>query len=168
MCNTHTKCMVCLKYQILSFLIMHQSHFYLYRCLVKKTSPILPSLSPLLLRCGSLLLSSSLLLIARVSLLHGHLPHFSDHDNPASFSPHTLTRSLTYSYLAFFNAGLLVFPLTLCYDWQMGSIYTSGGESGRLQKWRNCLALCLTLFSLCHCSLQTTPGGRNVLVMYRY
>ena len=120
MCNTHTKCKFCLKYQVLIMYI--PTHFYLYRCLVKRTSPILPSLSPLLLRCGSLLLSSSLLLIARVSLLHGHLPHFSDHDNPASFSPHTLTRSLTYSYLAFFNAGLLVFPLTLCYDWQMGSI----------------------------------------------
>ncbi|KAM9327507.1 protein O-mannosyl-transferase TMTC1 isoform 3-T3 [Pholidichthys leucotaenia] len=32
------------------------------------------------------------------------------------------TRSLTYSYLLSFNAWLLLAPVTLCYDWQVGSI----------------------------------------------
>lgn len=47
---------------------------------------------------------------------------FSEQDNPASFSPHLLTRFLTYSYLLAFNAWLLLAPITLCYDWQVGSI----------------------------------------------
>ncbi|XP_056912055.1 protein O-mannosyl-transferase TMTC1 isoform X5 [Takifugu flavidus] len=43
-------------------------------------------------------------------------------DNPASFSPYLLTRILTYSYLLSFNAWLLLVPVVLCYDWQVGSI----------------------------------------------
>lgn len=31
-------------------------------------------------------------------------------------------RFLTYSYLLAFNAWLLLAPITLCYDWQVGSI----------------------------------------------
>lgn len=62
------------------------------------------------------------LLIFRLSLLHGHLPHFSAHDNPASFAEHLQTRVLSYCYLLYFNAKLLVAPATLCYDWQMSSI----------------------------------------------
>lgn len=31
-------------------------------------------------------------------------------------------RILTYSYLLSFNAALLLAPITLCYDWQVGSI----------------------------------------------
>ena len=58
----------------------------------------------------------------RVKMLHGHLPHFSAQDNPASFANSSLTRTLTYMYLYYFNAKLLVAPITLCYDWQMGSI----------------------------------------------
>ena len=93
-----------------------------YRSLIQRRSPMLPTLSPLLLRSVVLIGTSTLLLILRISLLHGQLPGFSDHDNPASFAPHTLTRILTYCYLFFFNARLLVMPATLCYDWQMGSI----------------------------------------------
>lgn len=37
----------------------------------------------------------------------------------ASFS---LSRILTYSYLLSFNAWLLLAPVVLCYDWQVGSI----------------------------------------------
>lgn len=33
-----------------------------------------------------------------------------------------LPRILTYSYLLSFNAGLLLVPVVLCYDWQVGSI----------------------------------------------
>ena len=58
----------------------------------------------------------------RLYMLHGHLPHFSDQDNPASFSPHRSTRVMTFSYLCAFNSWLLVAPVVLCYDWQMGSI----------------------------------------------
>ncbi|MEQ2309036.1 Protein O-mannosyl-transferase tmtc1 [Ameca splendens] len=50
------------------------------------------------------------------------MPLFSEQDNPASFSPHLLTRFLTYSYLLSFNAWLLLAPIVLCYDWQVGSI----------------------------------------------
>ena len=92
------------------------------RTLVNRSSPIFPTLSPFILRSVVLLITTSSLLVFRISLLHGQLPAFSDHDNPASFAPHTLTRILTYCYLFYFNTKLLVFPLVLCYDWQMGSI----------------------------------------------
>uniref|UniRef100_A0A4W3GGR4 dolichyl-phosphate-mannose--protein mannosyltransferase n=1 Tax=Callorhinchus milii TaxID=7868 RepID=A0A4W3GGR4_CALMI len=36
--------------------------------------------------------------------------------------PAALFRFLTYSYLLVFNAWLLLAPITLCYDWQVGSI----------------------------------------------
>ena len=58
----------------------------------------------------------------RLSLLHGQLPQFLEEDNPASFSPHVSTRMMTYSYLCVVNCWLLVAPVSLCYDWQMGSI----------------------------------------------
>ena len=34
----------------------------------------------------------------------------------------SLCRFLTYSYLLAFNMWLLLAPVTLCYDWQVGSI----------------------------------------------
>uniref|UniRef100_T1J4S4 dolichyl-phosphate-mannose--protein mannosyltransferase n=1 Tax=Strigamia maritima TaxID=126957 RepID=T1J4S4_STRMM len=58
----------------------------------------------------------------RMSMLNGALPRFSEQDNPASFSPHPMTRLLTYSYLLVFNAWLMLAPVNLSYDWQMGSI----------------------------------------------
>ncbi|KAJ4939862.1 hypothetical protein JOQ06_029298 [Pogonophryne albipinna] len=58
----------------------------------------------------------------RLWLMGGSMPLFSEQDNPASFSPHLLTRMLTYSYLLSFNAWLLLAPVVLCYDWQVGSI----------------------------------------------
>jgi hypothetical protein len=36
--------------------------------------------------------------------------------------PPFLCRLLTYSYLLAFNVWLLLAPVTLCYDWQVGSI----------------------------------------------
>ena len=77
---------------------------------------------PLLLRVAVLVVTTIFLLVFRIWMLHGELPHFSSQDNPASFSEDLQTRLLTYSHLFYFNAKLLVFPLTLCYDWQMGSI----------------------------------------------
>ncbi|XP_073506457.1 protein O-mannosyl-transferase TMTC1 [Phyllobates terribilis] len=58
----------------------------------------------------------------RVYIMGGSMPLFSEQDNPASFSPYILSRFLTFSYLLAFNACLLLGPITLCYDWQVGSI----------------------------------------------
>ncbi|XP_077354800.1 protein O-mannosyl-transferase TMTC1 isoform X2 [Festucalex cinctus] len=58
----------------------------------------------------------------RLWLMGGSMPLFSEQDNPASFAPHLLTRILTYSYLLYFNTWLLLAPMVLCYDWQVGSI----------------------------------------------
>ncbi|XP_074126749.1 protein O-mannosyl-transferase TMTC1 isoform X6 [Sminthopsis crassicaudata] len=58
----------------------------------------------------------------RMWIMGGSMPLFSEQDNPASFSPYILTRFLTYSYLLAFNSWLLLAPITLCYDWQVGSI----------------------------------------------
>ncbi|KAF3859080.1 hypothetical protein F7725_021479 [Dissostichus mawsoni] len=70
------------------------------------------------------LISGFVLIImsVRLWLMGGSMPLFSEQDNPASFSPHLLTRMLTYSYLLSFNAWLLLAPVVLCYDWQVGSI----------------------------------------------
>uniref|UniRef100_A0A1A8IGM2 dolichyl-phosphate-mannose--protein mannosyltransferase n=2 Tax=Nothobranchius kuhntae TaxID=321403 RepID=A0A1A8IGM2_NOTKU len=70
------------------------------------------------------LISANLVIImsVRLWLMGGSMPLFSEQDNPASFSPHLLTRTLTYSYLLSFNAWLLLAPIVLCYDWQVGSI----------------------------------------------
>lgn len=38
------------------------------------------------------------------------------------YVPVFICRFLTYSYLLAFNAWLLLAPITLCYDWQVGSI----------------------------------------------
>ena len=62
------------------------------------------------------------LLVLRLHVQAGRLPHFTAQDNPASFSNSTLTRTLTFHYLSAFNGGLLLAPITLSYDWQMGSI----------------------------------------------
>ncbi|XP_066561389.1 protein O-mannosyl-transferase TMTC1 isoform X2 [Amia ocellicauda] len=100
----------------------------------------------------------------RLWIMGGSMPLFSEQDNPASFSSHLLTRSLTYSYLLAFNAWLLLAPIVLCYDWQVGSI--SLVESA----WdvRNAAAFLFGVVMLClclHCltSLQKLEN-REVLV----
>ncbi|XP_072529059.1 protein O-mannosyl-transferase TMTC1 [Salminus brasiliensis] len=105
-----------------------------------------------------------LILSVRLWLMGGSMPLFSEQDNPASFSPVLLTRFLTYCYLLAFNAWLLLAPIVLCYDWQVGSIPLV--ES--LWDARNVAALMLALgmLALClHCvtSLQKMEG-REVLV----
>ena len=77
----------------------------------------------------------------RLSLLYGQLPQFLEEDNPASFSKHLSTRVMTYMYLCVVNCWLLVAPISLCYDWQMGSIPLV--ES--LLDWRNLTTLLLLL-----------------------
>ncbi|XP_060931784.1 protein O-mannosyl-transferase TMTC1 [Limanda limanda] len=105
-----------------------------------------------------------LIMSVRLWLMGGSMPLFSEQDNPASFSPHMLTRILTYSYLLSFNAGLLLAPIMLCYDWQVGSIPLV--ES--LSDFRNVAAmlLAIVIVALClHCvfSLQRQES-REVLV----
>ncbi|XP_063761552.1 protein O-mannosyl-transferase TMTC1 isoform X3 [Eleginops maclovinus] len=100
----------------------------------------------------------------RLWLMGGSMPLFSEQDNPASFSPHLLTRMLTYSYLLSFNAWLLLAPVVLCYDWQVGSIplVESLGDIRNVSTVLLAaviVALCLS----CVFSLQG-PGSREVLV----
>ncbi|XP_034719064.1 protein O-mannosyl-transferase TMTC1 [Etheostoma cragini] len=100
----------------------------------------------------------------RLWLMGGSMPLFSEQDNPASFSPHLLTRILTYSYLLSFNAWLLLAPIVLCYDWQVGSIplVESLGDPRHLAT----ALLAVVMLLLClHCvfSLQS-QRSREVLV----
>ncbi|XP_036374114.1 protein O-mannosyl-transferase TMTC1-like [Megalops cyprinoides] len=81
----------------------------------------------------------------RLWVMGGSMPLFSEQDNPASFSPHLLTRFLTYCYLLVFNTWLLLAPIVLCYDWQVGSIPLV--ES--LWDVRNVAALLLGVVMLC-------------------
>ncbi|XP_061523855.1 protein O-mannosyl-transferase TMTC1 isoform X2 [Phycodurus eques] len=88
----------------------------------------------------------------RLWLMGGTMPLFSEQDNPASFAPYLLTRILTYSYLLYFNTWLLLAPIVLCYDWQVGSIPLV--ES--LSDIRNMatVLLAVVMFALClHCIL---------------
>ena len=77
----------------------------------------------------------------RLALLHGQLPQFLEEDNPASFSEHLLTRIMTYMYLCVVNSWLLVAPISLCYDWQMGSVPLVESPLD----WRNITTLLLFL-----------------------
>ncbi|XP_064200587.1 protein O-mannosyl-transferase TMTC1-like [Anguilla rostrata] len=100
----------------------------------------------------------------RIWVMGGSMPLFSEQDNPASFCPHLLTRFLTYLYLLAFNAGLLLAPITLCYDWQVGSIPLV--ES--LWDVRNIATLLLGVVMICLClyCLTNLQGSqkREVLV----
>ncbi|XP_022605537.1 transmembrane and TPR repeat-containing protein 1 [Seriola dumerili] len=78
--------------------------------------------SPFIKRACIIFCYVVIIMSVRLWLMGGSMPLFSEQDNPASFSPHLLTRVLTYSYLLSFNAWLLLAPIVLCYDWQVGSI----------------------------------------------
>uniref|UniRef100_A0A3Q0S639 dolichyl-phosphate-mannose--protein mannosyltransferase n=1 Tax=Amphilophus citrinellus TaxID=61819 RepID=A0A3Q0S639_AMPCI len=124
----------------------------------------------LLLRQYAELFRSSVLQVViimsvRLWLMGGSMPLFSEQDNPASFSPHFLTRFLTYSYLLPFNAWLLLAPIMLCYDWQVGSIplVESLGDVRNVAT----LLLAVVMITLClHCTsaLQVKTEIREVLV----
>uniref|UniRef100_A0A8C5MUF3 dolichyl-phosphate-mannose--protein mannosyltransferase n=1 Tax=Leptobrachium leishanense TaxID=445787 RepID=A0A8C5MUF3_9ANUR len=77
---------------------------------------------PFLKRAALVSCYVAVVLYFRVRIMGGSMPLFSEQDNPASFSAYILSRFLTYSYLLAFNAWLLLAPITLCYDWQVGSI----------------------------------------------
>ncbi|XP_053574781.1 protein O-mannosyl-transferase TMTC1 [Bombina bombina] len=78
--------------------------------------------SPFLKRAALVSCHATVVLYFRLRIMGGSMPLFSEQDNPASFSPYILTRLLTHSYLLAFNAWLMLAPMTLCYDWQVGSI----------------------------------------------
>lgn len=70
-----------------------------------------------------LLVATTLLLLGlRYYINGGAPPMFVESDNPASFSPHMLTRGFTYMYLCAVNMWSMLAPSRLCFDWSMGSI----------------------------------------------
>uniref|UniRef100_A0A671SZ17 dolichyl-phosphate-mannose--protein mannosyltransferase n=1 Tax=Sinocyclocheilus anshuiensis TaxID=1608454 RepID=A0A671SZ17_9TELE len=105
------------------------------------------------------LLQVTVIMSFRLWLMGGSMPLFSEQDNPASFSLYLLTRFLTYCYLLAFNAWLLLAPIVLCYDWQVGSIPLV--ES--LWDGRNIASLTLALVMLA-LSLNCKMKGKEVLV----
>lgn len=94
----------------------------LMRCLTGSNRNFLLTLRPFLKRAILVISYVAVILYFRLWIMGGTMPLFSEQDNPASFSPYFLTRFLTYSYLLAFNVWLLLAPITLCYDWQVGSI----------------------------------------------
>ncbi|XP_063969709.1 protein O-mannosyl-transferase TMTC1-like isoform X1 [Lytechinus pictus] len=136
---------------------------FLTRYVVKSKSSTLPAdLIPFIFRSAILIGAAFVFLSFRLWMLNGHLPHFSEEDNPASFAPHLTTRFLTYSYLVAFNILLLLCPTTLSHDWQEGSIPLV--ES--LWDPRNAATL-LAFASLClitfHCIFRSKDTERRVL-----
>ncbi|XP_044729404.1 protein O-mannosyl-transferase TMTC1-like [Chrysoperla carnea] len=73
-------------------------------------------------RASKILMSLGVLLAVRLAILQGSLPKFSQQDNPTAFHPSLYVRLITFCYLAAFNWWLLLCPVTLSHDWQMGSI----------------------------------------------
>nr|XP_055047171.1 protein O-mannosyl-transferase TMTC1-like isoform X2 [Misgurnus anguillicaudatus] len=151
---------VCVLYDILVIcrkpFILHLSHSRLKE-LVRNSSPFIK-------RACVVSLHVIVIMSVRLWLMGGSMPLFSEQDNPASFSPHLLTRFLTYCYLLTFNAWLLLAPIVLCYDWQVGSIPLV--ES--LWDGRNIASLLLALVMLalsvtCVTHLQKMEG-KEVLV----
>ncbi|KAK2156873.1 hypothetical protein LSH36_203g03017 [Paralvinella palmiformis] len=69
-----------------------------------------------------LLITLVLLCTFRIWMLGGTYPSFQEEDNPASFSPFLMVRVLSYVYLWAFNGWLMLCPIHLSHDWQMGSI----------------------------------------------
>lgn len=120
--------------------------------------------SPFLKRACLVTLHVAFIMSVRLWLMGGYMPLFSEQDNPASFSPHLLTRFLTYCYLLAFNVWLLLAPTVLCYDWQVGSIplvesVWDGRNLASLLMALGLLALCLR----CRSSLQKMEN-RELLV----
>ncbi|XP_077999994.1 protein O-mannosyl-transferase TMTC1-like [Glandiceps talaboti] len=106
---------VCMVYDILVVCRTGMQRFIQSKKLTK-------SCYPLVKRLGVILLLLAVLMVFRIKMMHGQLPGFTDQDNPASFAPDISTRFLTYCFLLVFNGWLLLAPIILCYDWQMGSI----------------------------------------------
>ncbi|GAB5573650.1 protein O-mannosyl-transferase TMTC1 isoform X2 [Prionailurus iriomotensis] len=131
------------------------------------------TMRPFLKRATLVITYVIVVLYFRLWIMGGSMPLFSEQDNPASFSPYILTRFLTYSYLLAFNVWLLLAPVTLCYDWQVGSIPLVETIWDTRNLATILLAVVMTLLSL-HClaafkhgsGVQTLP--HNAKVHYNY
>uniref|UniRef100_A0A8D2HDX5 Protein O-mannosyl-transferase TMTC1 n=1 Tax=Urocitellus parryii TaxID=9999 RepID=A0A8D2HDX5_UROPR len=106
--------------------LLHLLKIYFLSCFRYLTTSsnrnFLLTMRPFLKRAVLVISYVIVILYFRLWIMGGSMPLFSEQDNPASFSPYFLTRFLTYSYLLAFNVWLLLAPVTLCYDWQVGSI----------------------------------------------
>ncbi|XP_041833388.1 protein O-mannosyl-transferase TMTC1 [Melanotaenia boesemani] len=151
---------VCLLYDALVLCRRPLTH----RLPESRLEDVLRTCIPLVKRAGLISGYVVVIMSVRLWLMGGSMPLFSEQDNPASFSPHLLTRILTYSYLLSFNAWLLLAPVMLCYDWQVGSI-TLVESLGDVRNVATML-LAVVMVALClHCifSLQRQES-REVLV----
>ncbi len=79
-------------------------------------------LSALRTRLVALSIAGAIMFAMRLAMLHGQQPIFNPLEIPAAFEDSFLTRTLTFNYLAVFNAYLLAVPATLSMDWSHGSI----------------------------------------------
>eukprot|EP00066_Takifugu_rubripes_P025298 XP_011614564.1 PREDICTED: transmembrane and TPR repeat-containing protein 1 isoform X3 [Takifugu rubripes] len=135
---------------------------YISHMLGSRFSDFLHISSPFTKRACFISVCVLIILSVRLWLMGGSMPLFSEQDNPASFSPYLLTRILTYSYLLSFNAWLLLVPVVLCYDWQVGSIPLV--ESlGDLRNGATVL-LALVIITLCIRCLFSLKESREILV----
>ncbi|KAK8725792.1 hypothetical protein OTU49_010486 [Cherax quadricarinatus] len=112
MCKEHalTVLLVCAAWDI----ILHRRSL----CRLSARRP----LQPLFRRLFCLSAMGVVILLLRLWMLRGSSPVFSDQDNPASFSPSLLTRTLTFWYLPVLNVWVMLYPWRLSHDWQLGSI----------------------------------------------
>ena len=77
-------------------------------------------------------------------------------------------RFLTYSYLLAFNAWLLLAPITLCYDWQVGSIPLIESVWDARNLATVFLVLVLTLLSLhCIAAFKVTPKDVQCNILFK-
>jgi len=80
--------------------------------------------------------------------------------------PAFFCRFLTYSYLLAFNAWLLLAPITLCYDWQVGSIPLIESVWDVRNLATVFLVLVMTLLSLhCVAAFKVTPKGNAMFCL---
>ena len=74
-----------------------------------------------LFRTSCLILTGTVLLLIRFSVMGSTLPVFTNFDNPASYQEAPV-KQMTFSYLISVNSWLLLNPSELCCDWTMGTI----------------------------------------------
>lgn len=103
-------------------------------------------LKSFLVRLSFVFTSAVIILSIRLYLNGGDPPLFVESDNPASFSPHFLTRFLTYSHLLVLNLWLLLCPSRLCFDWSMDSIPLVQSVSDKRNIWSVLVVVLLFIF----------------------
>ncbi|CAH8870233.1 unnamed protein product [Trichobilharzia szidati] len=103
-------------------------------------------------------------MFARIRIMGGQLPHFTEFDNPAAHAP-PLIRRLTHLYLIPVNLGLLILPSNLCADWTLGSLKLIDGWTDA----RNILTLIafgfISLLALISLSWKTPSNQSKTIFM---